>query len=381
MNAKLLFNVSYSPCLSENLVDGGGHLDPDHPCNGAPSQNDESESRFVLHYCFTRDASKLALAQSDTLVRVFARSPSNPAKWTAVLELKDHESRVTGIDWNWTGDLLVSCGADRNIYVWTMPDLVRETVGVIKPVIVLLRTPRALTAVKWCPQDARFAVGGVSRTVAVCHYEPKEDLWLARKAKRMASKSAVQCLAWHPSGSMLAVGFVDCKLVVISTPDKTTSGKFGEQLFLINTSSWVQAMSFSASIDESSIMAYSCHDSTVCFVHVSWPSKGDVSEYAIWKTLQTGHCRCLPFKDLVFVSLPDRSQLLLGVDFGGRIAELSSPLVLDCSSKQPCFSVNHNICHLADVCSIAAFDDVPNSGLFSSMSADGQLLIWQISTT
>ena len=52
---------------------------------------------------------------------------------TIVERLKAHKHRVTGVDWSKETDQIVSCGEDRNAYVYTLTD------GKWSPTLVVLR--------------------------------------------------------------------------------------------------------------------------------------------------------------------------------------------------------------------------------------------------
>lgn len=76
---------------------------------------------------------------------------------------------ATGIDWAPKSDRIVTCGADRNAYVWSQKE------GVWKPTLVILRINRAATFVKWSPLENKFAVGSGARLISVCYFESEND--------------------------------------------------------------------------------------------------------------------------------------------------------------------------------------------------------------
>lgn len=78
----------------------------------------------------------------------------------------------TGIDWAPKSDRIVTCGADRNAYVWSQKD------GVWKPTLVILRINRAATFVKWSPLENKFAVGSGARLISVCYFESENDWYV-----------------------------------------------------------------------------------------------------------------------------------------------------------------------------------------------------------
>lgn len=62
---------------------------------------------------------------------------------------------MTSIDWAPNSNRIVTCGADRNAYVWVDED------GKWKPTLVLLRINRAATYVRWSPQGKMFLVAAI----------------------------------------------------------------------------------------------------------------------------------------------------------------------------------------------------------------------------
>lgn len=76
---------------------------------------------------------------------------------------------LLGIDWAPESNRIVTCGTDRNAYVWTLKG------EVWKPTLVILRINRAARCVKWSPKENKFAVGSGSRLISVCYFEQEND--------------------------------------------------------------------------------------------------------------------------------------------------------------------------------------------------------------
>lgn len=89
----------------------------------------------------------------------------------------------TGIDWAPKSDRIVTCGADRNAYVWSQKD------GVWKPTLVILRINRAATFVKWSPLENKFAVGSGARLISVCYFESENDWYVSMNIMEFRLKS------------------------------------------------------------------------------------------------------------------------------------------------------------------------------------------------
>lgn len=85
---------------------------------------------------------------NDEVIYVYQSQDSG--KWLKTAELREHTGKVTGIDWAPISDQIVSCGADRNAYVW------KQENGSWKPVLVLIRINRGAITVKWSPLENKF---------------------------------------------------------------------------------------------------------------------------------------------------------------------------------------------------------------------------------
>ena len=93
-------------------------------------------------------------------------------KWVQVHELKEHNGQVTGTDWAPATNRNVTCGTDRNAYVWTLKG------RTWKPTLVILRINRAARCVRWAPSEKKFAVGSGSRVISICYFEQENDWWV-----------------------------------------------------------------------------------------------------------------------------------------------------------------------------------------------------------
>lgn len=66
----------------------------------------------------------------------------------------------------------MTCGTDRNAYVWTLKG------RTWKPTLVILRINRAARCVRWAPSENKFAVGSGSRVISICYFEQENDWWV-----------------------------------------------------------------------------------------------------------------------------------------------------------------------------------------------------------
>uniref|UniRef100_A0A8D2ZCX3 Actin-related protein 2/3 complex subunit 1B n=1 Tax=Scophthalmus maximus TaxID=52904 RepID=A0A8D2ZCX3_SCOMX len=228
-------------------------------------------------HAWNKDRTQIALCPNNHDVHIYKK---DGAKWTKIHELKEHNGQVTGIDWATDSNRIVTCGADRNAYVWTLKE------GTWKPTLVILRINRAARCVKWSPRENKFAVGSGSRLISICYFEQENDWWVCKHIKKPI-RSTILSLDWHPNNVLLAAGSCDFKCRVFSAyikeveekPGPTPWGSkmpFGEMLLESGGSGaadqssggggggggggWVHSVCFSHSGNR---LAWTSHDSTV----------------------------------------------------------------------------------------------------------------------
>lgn len=238
---------------------------------------------------------EIALSPNNPEVRIFSL---NGKKFEETAVLAEHFQRVTGVDWAPNSDCIVTCGADRNAYVWKRED------GKWKPTLVILRINRAATCVRWSPKEDKFAVGSAARVISVCYFEKENDWWVSKHIKKPI-RSTITTLDWHPNNILIGSGATDFKARVFSAyikeieakPDATNWGKkmpfgnlMGEWTGVTgtgNATAWIHAVAFSA---DGSKMAWVAHDSSINVI--------EGGEGAVPITLLTD---LLPFKALVWL--------------------------------------------------------------------------------
>lgn len=259
--------------------------------------------RPITCFSFNSDHSQLAFSPNDNTVHIHKKSG---AKWEKGFVLTEHGQRVTGVAWAPKSNRLLTCGADRNAYVWNLQD------GHWKPMLVILRINRAATCVCWSPKEDKFAVGSSARLISVCYFEKENDWWVSKHIKKPI-RSTVLCLDWHPNNLLLAAGSSDFKTRVFSAFVKEVDGKtntdtiwgkkssFGSCLseFSNGRGGWVHGVSFSASGNK---LAWVGHDSSISVVNAANDNK-----------LATIQGDFLPFLDCVWVT--ENSIVTAGFDY------------------------------------------------------------------
>jgi len=219
-----------------------------------------TKGKSITCHSWNADGTKCAFCPNNNDVIIAAKEG---AGWKTEAVLKQHDSVVTGIDWDRIHNRIVTCSQDRNAYVWTYDG--KEW----KPVLVILRINRAATHVKWSPKGDKFAVASGAKVVSVCHFEEENDWWVSKHVKK--HRSTVTRVAWHPNNQLLATASTDFKARIFNCAIREVDGRqvetawgkkkpFDEPLCEFDCAGWVQGIAFSPSGNR---LAFVGHDSTV----------------------------------------------------------------------------------------------------------------------
>ncbi|KAK2190006.1 hypothetical protein NP493_89g03060 [Ridgeia piscesae] len=256
----------------------------------------------ITCHAWNGDKTQLALSPNNHEVHIYKKTGS---QWTLEHTLEEHTQRVTGIDWAVQSNRLVTCGADRNAYVWTFAN------GEWKPTLVILRINRAATCVKWSPLENKFAVGSGARLISVCYFEEENDWWVSKHIKKPI-RSTVTCIDWHPNNILLAAGSSDFKTRVFSAYIKEVEAKpeatcWGKKMTFNNIMAefsnggggWVHDVSFSSSGEK---LLWVSHNSSISVVNAAV----DIQE------VHTSRTEFLPFVTCLW--LTENSFVVAGND-------------------------------------------------------------------
>nr|WAQ15584.1 ARPC1B [Halisarca dujardinii] len=260
----------------------------------------------ITCHCWNGDRTKFAICPNNNEVHIYSKGKTG--KWEMEQTLTEHSQRVLGIDWAPKSNQLVTCGADRNAYVWTF-DPKEGAKGSWKPSLVILRINRAATCVKWSPLENKFAVGCGDRCISICYFDVDNDWWVSKHIKKPI-KSTVLSIDWHPNNYLVACGSADFKARVFSgymkeIEDKPESTPWGKKMscgqLMAEKSNgrggWVHGVSFSPSGNK---LAWVGHDSTVSVLN------------QLTDVVSTIRTKDLPYLACMFVS--DNSLIVAGHD-------------------------------------------------------------------
>lgn len=182
---------------------------------------------YISCHCWNHDGTRIAYSPCSKEIIV---AKYENGKFTTESVLKQHDARVTSIDWCLCeGGQIVSCSEDRNAYVWTETEP-----GKWEPVLVMLRIEYSANDVKWAPNGQKFACASGSKIVAICTFNEESNWWASEHSKHF--KSSVTKLAWSPDSMTVAATGTDRTVKLVNAFNKKTDPKesfspfFGEKL-------------------------------------------------------------------------------------------------------------------------------------------------------
>ena len=261
----------------------------------------------ITCHAFNKDRSQVALCPNNTTIEIYETKGQTDARnWVKTHTLTEHSGLVSDLDWEPDTNRILSCGHDRNAYVWNFVN------GEWKPTLCVLRINRAAIAAKWSPHGKKFAVTSCSKTVPVCFYEASSDWWVSRIVKKHRS-TIVDC-AWSPNSRFLLTASTDFKCRIVSAYDDKLDTKdadydsiFGEPQYQFgevlaeyeDAKGWVNCV------------AWSPNGKRVCFFgHGSTAHFIDLDKDA--KAVQTIYSDKLPMLQCTFID--DNTVVAAGFD-------------------------------------------------------------------
>jgi len=276
------------------------------------SKKEKPIVKSINYHVWNKDLTQLAFAPNSDNVYIWETPGRESSKWKQAQVLSEHGGYVSCIDWSPVTNQIVTCGHDRNAYVWAYHAQDKEW----RPTLVILRINRAATSVKWSPQGNKFAVTSGAKCVPVCHYEEAQHWWVSKMISKH-HKSTVLTVAWSPNNKFVVTGATDytCKIfsAYIENVDKSEDDgfgtiwkdqhKFGAQLAEYDhTKAWVSAVAWSPNGNR---IAFAGHGSSIHFVQVNGGSVQTINE------------KTLPYLDVKF--LDDTTLVAAGFDMNPAV--------------------------------------------------------------
>lgn len=263
----------------------------------------------VLAICPNNSELHIYVSDNDTWQRKWILADVSVVSWApAICSLTkgvclQHDILISGVDWSPETNKIVTCGHDRNAFVWVFDAVADKWV----PQMTVLPTEhvsKACTDVKWSPDGTRFALASSSKKALICTYEAANNWWISRPTAK--HRSAVLTVAWHPSSQVIATACTDYRCRVISAAVADLDGPapvvepfgplpdLGEVLFELETAkTWVTGVAWSPT---GRALAYAGHDSTL---HIAQWTGNEPGGHPV---LSTVACDSLPFTCLRFLS-------------------------------------------------------------------------------
>lgn len=128
---------------------------------------------------------------------------------------KFHEHSQTISDVDWSSDYkVITCSHDRSIVVWQ-----RVSDNKWEKMLVNVDAKLSILVSKWAPSNSKFAIGSSCNTLALGFYSKEEKTW-ASEINNSISKSPITSLSFHPSSNIIAVGYSDFSLKIVTTSFK-----------------------------------------------------------------------------------------------------------------------------------------------------------------
>ncbi|KAJ1562354.1 protein 2 3 complex subunit [Cladochytrium tenue] len=359
----------------------------------------------ITCHAFNKDRSMVAICPNSRDVHIYKKSGSSWAVTHVLSEVDPavaanafyptaiHTLLVTSIDWAPETNKIVTCGQDRDAYVWSFDG------QTWKPQLVLLRINRAATFVRWSPQENKFAVGTGSKLTAIGHFGAENDWYLTDHIKKHF-RSTVVSLAWHPDNITVAAGCADMKVRVLSAyvksvdpkpsgsawGEKTTFGHLHAE-FGTPTGGWVHSVAFSPS---GNVLAWTGHDGNVSLAY--GPSSPVITVvtnhlpllslvFTSENTIVAGGHDCVPY---LFAERGGNWALVDKIDKGVAKAEFGNSAMntfkqMDKRAQAASTDTELNSVHQNTITSIRAYETVGGQvRKISSTGVDGKLVIWKL---
>nr|AGM32569.1 WD40 domain containing protein [Coptotermes formosanus] len=256
----------------------------------------------ITCHVWNADGTQLALCPNTSDLLIYS---VNEKKFDLLFTLQQHTQVISGVDWDYKHNRIVTCSHDRNAYVWDFEG------GAWKPRLVVLRLTRAATYVRWSPDGERFVVATGTKKMSVCAWEAKENWWVAVNIAH--DKPTGLAAEWAPDSRHILLASTDrhCRYITIDEEDAKTVKKAGKGakdkkaldfcLGKFGAQAWVNSCAISPA---GTWACFAGHDPYLRFLTQAELTGGSMNKPGI-------NIPGLPFLALQFISEkgPDRGRL------------------------------------------------------------------------
>jgi len=354
------------------------------------SKDGKSKLLKELFVCFNSYHAVLAICPNDENVLIYRQNGNG--EWKETDRLEGHDQLVTAMDWS-CDDRLLTVSADRNGIVWT------NGANSWQQSLVLLRLRRAANCVQWSQDGRMFAVGGAEGIMSIGYYEAENDWWACKHLKSSLDGSAVLAVAWHPSGSLVAISTLAGKVHLVTAhiksagvpvcnipwiQDSSLLKSFDASVGELEIGSWVHSLDFNAGSGD--LLALASHDGSVHLLNLASGSHESIKspDGAALRRVVFLNDECLAVsgyghspmlltysKDKSSWAFEEKelSQLVSGVKQSVNIPQAFASAAVGAPSG--CASLQHQA-------SVSDLRIVPNGKHLSTTGHDGRLVTWNV---
>lgn len=211
-----------------------------------------------MHYFFPNQVAHDISEFSANKFAIFIYDCSAPSTTNPKLlaQLSMHTSDVNCIDWAPKSNMILTCSADMNCYVW-----VEDSPNKWHHVIVQGGLKFSATVCKWSPDEKLLALGSVSGNLRICHYVGEYNWWAEKRLKDQTS--AILSISWTLDSQFLSVGVADRFFRIFSIADFSP-----KPIFSLTSPNYGFASSISTNPKGNLILLY-CDDSSITIFDIS----------------------------------------------------------------------------------------------------------------
>ncbi len=129
--------------------------------------------------------------------------------WKVINKFKDQTGTISEVDWS-HDDKVISGSHDRSICVYARKDAKSWEKQLVNSNIKL-----SILACKWAPSSRKFGFGSACSTIGVGFWNVNVKSWTVTYKQKICA-SPITSISFHPCSSILALGSLDCSVMILS---------------------------------------------------------------------------------------------------------------------------------------------------------------------